>query len=43
VFARLGDQASSQQHVKLYQEKLRQMEADIKTLHESGFGGSPAR
>lgn len=43
VFARLGDQASSQEHVKLYQQKLRQMEADIKTLHESGFGGSPAK
>jgi hypothetical protein len=43
VFARLGDEARSQEHVKLYQQKLRQMEADVKALHQSGFSGSPAR
>jgi tetratricopeptide (TPR) repeat protein len=43
VFARLGDEARSQEHVNLYQQKLRQMEADVKALHQSGFSGSPAR
>lgn len=43
VFARLGDEARSQEHVKLYQQKLRQMEADVKALHESGSSGDSAR
>lgn len=43
VFARLGDETRSQEHVTLYQRKLRQMEADVKALHQSGFSGSPAR
>jgi tetratricopeptide (TPR) repeat protein len=43
VFARLGDEARSQEHVALYQQKLRQMEADVKALHQSGSTGSPAR
>jgi tetratricopeptide (TPR) repeat protein len=39
VFARLGDEASAQRHVELYQQKLRAMEASVKALHETGFAG----
>jgi tetratricopeptide (TPR) repeat protein len=39
VYARLGDAAAAQQHVERYQQKLRDMEAAVKTLHQAGFSG----
>ena len=39
AYARLGDQASAQRHVELYQQKLRAMEAAIKALHGGKDGG----
>lgn len=39
VYARLGDEASAQKHVELYQQKLRDLETTVKTLHDTGFGG----
>ena len=38
VYARLGDEASAERHVNLYRQKLRDMEATVKALHETGFG-----
>jgi len=38
VYARLGDGASAERHVNLYRQKLRDMEATVKALHETGFG-----
>lgn len=38
VYSRLGDQAAAQRHVDLYQQKLRATEAELKALHDAGFG-----
>jgi tetratricopeptide (TPR) repeat protein len=42
VYARLGDEAAAQRHVERYQQKLREMEAAVKALHEAGFVGGPS-
>ena len=34
VYARMGDQASSDRHLERYREKLRALEASVKALHE---------
>ena len=39
VYARMGDQASSELHLDRYREKLRAMEAAVKALHDTGRGG----
>jgi len=39
VYARLGDEGNAQRHVERYQQKLRDMEATVKALHEAGFSG----
>lgn len=39
AYARLGDEASAQRHVELYQQKLRAMEDAIKALHGAGGSG----
>ena len=39
VYARMGDQASSERHLDQYREKLRAMEAAVKALHDTGRGG----
>jgi tetratricopeptide (TPR) repeat protein len=39
VYARLGDQASSERHLNQYREKLRALEAAVKALHDTGRGG----
>jgi tetratricopeptide (TPR) repeat protein len=38
VYARLGDTASAERHVERYRQKLRDMEATVKALHDTGFG-----
>ena len=39
VYARLGDAATAQRHVELYQQKLRDMEQSVKALHRNGADG----
>jgi tetratricopeptide (TPR) repeat protein len=39
VYARLGDQAAADQHLMLYREKLRALEAAVEALHK-GSGGT---
>jgi tetratricopeptide (TPR) repeat protein len=39
VYARMGDQASSERHLAQYRDKLRAMEAAVKALHDTGRGG----
>jgi tetratricopeptide (TPR) repeat protein len=38
VYARLGDQPAADRHLDLYRQKLRAVEADLKALHDAGFG-----
>ena len=38
AYSRLGDQASAQRHLDLYQQKLRATEAALKAQHDAGFG-----
>jgi len=38
AYSRLGDQAAAQRHLEAYQEKLRATEAEVKALHDAGFG-----
>lgn len=40
AYARLGDQASSERHRELYQQKLRAMEAAVNALHAAAGGVS---
>jgi tetratricopeptide (TPR) repeat protein len=40
AYARLGDQASSDRHRELYQEKLRAMQAAVAALHAAAGGGA---
>lgn len=40
AYARLADQASSDRHRELYQQKLRAMEAAVNALHTAAGGGS---
>jgi tetratricopeptide (TPR) repeat protein len=39
VYARMGDQGSSERHLAQYRDKLRAMEAAVKALHDTGRGG----
>ena len=39
VYARMGDQASSERHLNQYREKLRAMEAAAKAVRDTGRGG----
>jgi tetratricopeptide (TPR) repeat protein len=43
VYARLGDQAAAQRHLDAYQQKLRATEAELKALHDAGFGAGDRR
>jgi len=43
VYARLGEPAAAQRHLDAYQQKLRTTEAELKALHDAGFGGGGVR
>jgi tetratricopeptide (TPR) repeat protein len=43
VYARLGDQAGADRHLATYQQKLRDMETMVRTLHAAGPGGGIER
>jgi tetratricopeptide (TPR) repeat protein len=43
VYARMNDAASADRHLDLYRRKLREMEATLKALQETGFGAGIRR